>query len=130
MLHDFKKTLKGRVKRGVEVFAESLLIIPKTLAQNSRLDAEETIINLQEEAEEGGIVGSDVFSGEACDPKELGIWDNYCVLRNMIRSSAVISSQLLLCDEIIAAGKKLVNESSTTRIVGFVLHRNKYGLII
>ncbi|KAL0213010.1 hypothetical protein RCL1_006636 [Eukaryota sp. TZLM3-RCL] len=106
-LHEYKKTLKGRVKRGVEVFADSLLVIPKTLAQNSGFDAEETLLNLQEELEAGGIVGLDVHSGEACDPSALGIWDNYCVLRSLIRSAAVISSQLLLCDEIIAAGRSL-----------------------
>ncbi|KAL0249669.1 hypothetical protein GEMRC1_004898 [Eukaryota sp. GEM-RC1] len=106
-LHEFKKSLRGRVKRGVEVFAEALLVIPKTLALNSGLDAEETLITLQEEAEDGGVVGLDVFSGEPCDPCGLGIWDNYCVLKNMLRSSAVIASQLLLCDEIIAAGRSL-----------------------
>ena len=34
------KEAKGRVKLGVEAFAEALLGIPKTLAENSGLDAQ------------------------------------------------------------------------------------------
>ena len=34
------KEAKGRVKLGVEAFAEAMLGIPKTLAENSGLDAQ------------------------------------------------------------------------------------------
>ena len=35
-----KKTVEGRAKRGVEAFAEAMLVIPKTLAENSGYDAQ------------------------------------------------------------------------------------------
>jgi len=37
-LMEFSKTVKGKPRLGLEKFAESLLIIPKTLAQNSGFD--------------------------------------------------------------------------------------------
>ncbi len=37
-LMEFQKTVAGRAKLGVQAFADALLVIPKTLAQNSGLD--------------------------------------------------------------------------------------------
>ena len=49
---------------GVQAYADSLLVIPKTLAVNSGLDAQETIVKLQEEyASAGQAVGLDIASG-------------------------------------------------------------------
>jgi T-complex protein 1 subunit zeta len=39
------------------------------------------------------------------DPAVEGVWDNYCVKRQMIVSSADICQQLLQVDEVISAGK-------------------------
>jgi chaperonin GroEL (HSP60 family) len=36
-----------RAQLGVEAFADALLVIPKTLAENSGLDTQDVIINLQ-----------------------------------------------------------------------------------
>lgn len=40
---DVKKKVEGRAKLGVEAFAEALLGIPKTLAENSGYDAQVAI---------------------------------------------------------------------------------------
>ena len=99
------KDIKGRAKLGALAFAEAMLIIPKTLAMNSGFDAQEAMVKVQEQLEETGEhVGLDINTGEACLPTDEGILDNYCVKRNMIHSATVISSQLLLVDEIMRAG--------------------------
>lgn len=36
-----------RAQLGVEAFAEALLVIPKTLAENSGLDTQDVIVSLQ-----------------------------------------------------------------------------------
>ena len=41
------------------------------------------------------------------DPKEKGIWDNYCVKKNQLQSAPLVASQLLLVDEILKAGKQM-----------------------
>jgi len=99
------KDIKGRAKLGALAFAEAMLVIPKTLAMNSGFDAQESIVAVQEQLEETGeACGLDINTGEACLPADEGILDNYCVKRNMLHSATVISSQLLLVDEIMRAG--------------------------
>ena len=39
------------------------------------------------------------------DPALEGVWDSYRVLRNCIASSAEIAMNLLLCDEMLKAGR-------------------------
>jgi len=82
-----KATAKGRTKLGVLAFAEALLIVPKTLAQNGGFDVQDAIVGLQQEAEEtDDPVGLDLKSGEPMNPITEGIWDNYRVKRQMLHS--------------------------------------------
>ncbi|KAI8088931.1 T-complex protein 1 zeta subunit [Halteromyces radiatus] len=104
-LIEFKKTVKGRAKMGVQAFADAMLIIPKVLAQNAGFDVQDVIVALQEEHMEGHIVGLDLKSGETMDPKLEGIWDNYRVHRHMLHSCSVIAGNLLLVDEMMRAGR-------------------------
>jgi len=100
-----KKSAKGRVKMGVQAFADALLVIPKTLAQNGGFDVQDAVVALQDEQGEGNIVGLDLQSGEPFDPTVEGIWDNYRVKRQMLHSCSVIAMNLLSTDEILRAGR-------------------------
>ncbi|CAG8509890.1 933_t:CDS:10 [Gigaspora rosea] len=104
-LTKYKDEVKGRAKMGVQAFADAMLIIPKVLAQNGGFDAQDTIVNLQEEYAAGHVVGIDLNTGEILDPVLEGIWDNYRVVRHMIHSSSVIASNFLLVDEMMRAGR-------------------------
>jgi T-complex protein 1 subunit zeta len=102
-----KKNAKGRVKMGVQAFADALLIIPKTLAQNGGFDVQDVVVALQvcvlifllcgvikvskDEQAEGNIVGIDLQTGEPFDPTVEGIWDNYRVKRQMLHSAYVLN---------------------------------------
>lgn len=85
-LVEFKKQVKGRAKMGVQAFADALLIIPKVLAQNAGFDAQDVIVALQEEHQDGHVVGVDLKTGDTMDPKIDGVWDNYRVHRHMLHS--------------------------------------------
>jgi T-complex protein 1 subunit zeta len=99
---------KGKTKLGIQAFADSLLIIPKTLAENSGLDVQTTLLTLQEERQSSGmLVGLDVKTGEAILPQDMGIWDNVRVKRQSLYLSTVLASQLLLVDEVMRAGKQM-----------------------
>ncbi|KAK2463200.1 hypothetical protein APHAL10511_004855 [Amanita phalloides] len=100
-----KKNAKGRVKMGVQAFADALLIIPKTLAQNGGFDVQDVVVALQDEQAEGNMVGIDLQTGEPFDPTVEGIWDNYRVKRQMLHSASVIAINLLSTDEILRAGR-------------------------
>jgi len=110
----------GKAKLGVQCFADGLLIIPKTLATNSGFDQMDTILSLLDEyatlnptvtAPAGDTkrtfvpVGVDVSSGGAIDPAASNIWDVFRVKHQMVESAGVISSQILLVDEIMRAGR-------------------------
>lgn len=49
-------------------------------------------------------MGIDCSTGEAINPADIGIFDNYIVKKQMIHSCTVIASNLLLVDEIMRAG--------------------------
>jgi T-complex protein 1 subunit zeta len=100
-----KKSAKGRVKMGVQAYADALLVIPKTLAQNGGFDVQDVVVALQDEQAEGNTVGIDLQSGEPFDPTVEGIWDNYRVKRQMLHSCSVIAVNLLSTDEILRAGR-------------------------
>merc|ERR1712083_31764 len=106
-LREFKKTVKGRTKLGVEAMAEALLIIPKTLATNSGLDPQDSVIKLLDAHEAGKMAGLNLDDGEVLDPKTEGIFDNYSVKKQYIQLASTICSKLLLVDQIIRAGRSM-----------------------
>ena len=107
-LMKFKASVAGRAKLGVQAYAEALLTIPKTLAENAGYDAQDSMLKLlEEEAKGSSKVGLDINTGEPLDPAVAGIWDNFAVKRQMLDSAAIISSQLLLVDEVIRAGRQM-----------------------
>nr|CCA15232.1 unnamed protein product putative [Albugo laibachii Nc14] len=105
-LQQYKKTVKGRAKLGVQAFADALLVIPKVLAENSGLDIQDTLIAVQEEhCNSGEAVGLNLYTGEPMLPGQEGVWDNYRVKRQFIHLATALASQLLLVDEVMRSGK-------------------------
>lgn len=104
-LMKFKDSVKGKMKLGIQAYADALLVIPKTLAVNSGYDAQDTIVKLQEEDRlNPEPVGLDLSTGEAMKPIDMGVFDNYIVKKQILNSCSVIASNLLLVDEIMRAG--------------------------
>merc|ERR1712183_338424 len=99
--------IKGKARLGMQAYGEGLLVIPKVLSQNAGYDPQDVIVTLVQEAGETGgkvPVGVDCGSGEAINPVDQGIYDNYRVKKQMIHSCTVIACNLLLVDEIMRAG--------------------------
>ena len=107
LVNNAKKLVEGRAKLGVQAFAEALLVVPKTLAENSGYDAMDAIITLQGEHDKGNAVGLDINTGEGVFPALAGIYDNYSVKRQLLHSAPVIATQLLLVDEVMRAGRNM-----------------------
>lgn len=104
-LMKFKDTIKGKVRLGIQAFAEALLVVPKNLAINSGYDAQDTIVKLTEEDRlNPEAVGLDLSTGEAMKPADMGVYDNYNVKKQILNSCSVIASNLLLVDEVMRAG--------------------------
>jgi len=111
-LLEYKKTVKGKVRLGVEAFATALQIVPKTLAANSGFDQTEMIVKLEDAFAENRVCGVDVMTGEVMDPVVEGVLDNYRVKKMLCTSATVIATNVLLVDEMLRAGKNLGKKSS------------------
>ena len=82
-LYNFAKTgVSGKVKLGVHAFADALLSVPRTLAQNSGFDAQDTLLKVQEaHAKDKKAYGVDTLTGDPLPAEVSSIWDNYIVKR-------------------------------------------------
>merc|ERR1711915_636538 len=102
----YESEVKGRARYGVRAFADALMVIPKTLASNSGYDPMDSLVKLREEYKNGGgiPIGLDINTGEALNPCDVGIFDNYCVKKHMLDACSVIARNLLIVDEIMRAG--------------------------
>merc|ERR1712122_341825 len=89
------EAMKGRARLGMQAYADGMLVIPKVLAQNAGYDPQDVMVTLISESGD---------SGEAINPTDHGILDNYRVKKQMIHSCTVIACNLLLVDEIMRAG--------------------------
>ena len=98
---------RGKSRAGIQAFAEAMLVIPKTLAGNAGLQILETVSEVQDQYSDDSskLVGVNLDTGKPLDSAKAGIWDNYRVIRNSIASATSIASNLLLCDEILRAGR-------------------------
>ncbi|OJJ51412.1 hypothetical protein ASPZODRAFT_148694 [Penicilliopsis zonata CBS 506.65] len=102
-LRNFRSSVKGKAKSGVDAFSDALLVIPKTLAANSGHDIQDSLAAMEDERTEGVPIGLNLATGEPMDPVQEGVFDSFRVLRNCIASSTGIASNLLLCDELLKA---------------------------
>ena len=107
-----RKEVSGKSKLGVKAFAESLLIIPRTLAVNSGFDAQDTILAVQEEhIKDKQPFGVDVVTGEPLPAATSHVWDNTIVKKQFLNIAPVLAQQLLLVDEVMRAGKAMKRSS-------------------
>uniref|UniRef100_A0A8C5KSV3 T-complex protein 1 subunit zeta n=1 Tax=Jaculus jaculus TaxID=51337 RepID=A0A8C5KSV3_JACJA len=89
----------------IQAFVDALLIIPKVLAQNSGFDLQETLVTMKaEHTETDQLIGVDLNTGEPMVAADVGVWDNYCVKKQLLHSCTVIATNILLVDEIMRAG--------------------------
>lgn len=110
-LEEFKKSIAGKPRIGVQIFANAMLIVPKTLLENSGHDVQEKLLQVISEREsKKTAVGISVATGDPVDPTVEGIWDNYLVKKQTLGLAPVLAEQLLLVDEVIRAGKQMGKE--------------------
>jgi len=90
------------------VFANAMLVMPKTLLENSGVDIQEKLLKVVAERESKKLpVGVNVTTGDPIDATIEGIWDNHCVKKQLLGLASVLAQQLLLVDEVIRAGKQM-----------------------
>jgi archaeal chaperonin len=105
-LRDWVSTLSGREQLAAEKFAESLEVIPLTLAENAGMDPIDTITDLRAKQSKGSKwTGIDVRSGKIADVSKLEIFEPIIVKEQIIKSATEVASMILRIDDVIASGK-------------------------
>ena len=106
-LRDYAVKVGGREQLAIEAFAESLEIVPKTLAENAGLEPIDIMVELRtaHEKPQGDRTGVDVFTGKVVDMYEKGVIEPLSVKEHATKSAAEAASMILRIDDVIAATK-------------------------
>jgi len=106
-LRDYATKVGGREQLAIEAFAESMEIVPKTLAENAGLEPIDILVALRSahEKSKGSLMGVDVFTGKIIDMRKNGVIEPLRVKEQAIKSATEAASMILRIDDVIAATK-------------------------
>jgi thermosome len=106
-LRSYATQVGGREQLAIEAFAESLEVVPKTLAENAGLEPIDILVGLRSahEKPKGEVYGVNVFTGKVQDMYANGVIEPLRVKEQAIKSAAEAASMILRIDDVIAATK-------------------------
>lgn len=106
-IRDYAAKVGGREQLAIEAFADSLEIIPTTLAENAGLDVIDIIVSLRaaHEKKNGLWQGVHVYSGKVGNMLKGDVLEPLAVKQQAIKSAVEAASMILRIDDIIAAAK-------------------------
>ncbi len=106
-LKDYASKVGGREQLAIEAFADSIEIIPRTLAENAGLDPIDIMVELRSahQKKDGLWMGVDVFKGGTKDMLKSGVLEPLKVKEQAIKSATEAASMILRIDDVIAAAK-------------------------
>ena len=105
-IRDWVSTLTGREQLAAEKYAESLEIIPLTLAQNAGMDPIDAMTDLRAKQSKGSKwTGIDVRSAKIADISKLEILEPLSVKEQIIKSATEAACMILRIDDVIASSK-------------------------
>ena len=119
-LRDYATTVGGREQLAIEAFAESIEVIPKTLAENAGLEPIDIMVELRaaHEKTDGQFMGVDVYNGKIVNMYEKGVIEPLAVKEQAIKSAAEAASMILRIDDVIAASKPKEEEKGEEKYGG------------
>ena len=107
ILRAFATKVGGREQLAIEAFADSLEVVPKTLAENAGLESIDILVGLRaaHEKKKGHLMGVDVFNGKIVNSYEAGVVEPMRVKEQAMKSAAEVAAMILRIDDVIAATK-------------------------
>ncbi len=106
-LRDYATTIGGREQLAVEAFADSMEVIPSTLAENAGLEKIDVMVELRaaHEKPRGHMMGVDVFTGKIVDMYKKGVIEPLSVKEQAVKSAVESATMILRIDDVISGGK-------------------------
>ncbi|UCC58428.1 MAG: TCP-1/cpn60 chaperonin family protein [Candidatus Bathyarchaeum sp.] len=107
VLRSYATKVGGREQLAIEAFADSIEIVPKTLAENAGLESIDILVGLRaaHEKKKGHLMGVDVFKGKIVNTYDKGVIEPLKVKEQAMKSAAEVSSMILRIDDVIASTK-------------------------
>jgi len=104
-IRDYAAKIGGREQLAIGAFADSMEIIPATLAENAGLDTIDILVALRSahEKADGLWMGVNAFKGEVTDMMEEGVVEPLSVKEQAIKSAVEAATMVLRIDDVIAA---------------------------
>jgi len=102
-LRKYADSLSGREQLAVQAFANSVEIIPRTLAENAGIDPIDVLTELKAAHDKGEKwAGIDVFKGKAVDAWKKGVIEPLKIKTQAVSSAAEVAVMILRIDDVIA----------------------------
>jgi thermosome len=103
-LRKFSESLSGREQLAVQAFAESVEIIPRTLAENAGLDPIDILTELKAAHDKDKKWhGIDVFTGKVIDAWSKGVLEPLKIKTQAVSSASEVAIMILRIDDLIAS---------------------------
>lgn len=107
-LKKYANTLSGREQLAVQAFADTLEIIPRTLAENAGLDPINVLTELKSAHDKmQKWAGINVFTGKVMDSWKEGIIEPLKIKTQALSSASEVAIMILRIDDVILSGKTL-----------------------
>jgi thermosome len=106
-LRAYATNVGGREQLAIEMFADAMEIIPKTLAENAGLEAIDILVELRaaHEKAEGKNKGVNVFTGKVENMRDKGVIEPVIVKEQAVKSATESAAMILRIDDVIASTK-------------------------
>lgn len=107
-LREYAKTVGGREQLAINAFADTLEIIPRTLAETAGMDPIDLLVNLRakHKGKEGKYMGVNVYDACVDDMKKMNVIEPLRVKTQAIVSGSEVAEMILRIDDIIAGQSK------------------------
>ncbi len=107
VLRSYATKVGGREQLAIEAFADSIEIVPKTLAENAGLESIDILVGLRaaHDKAKGHLMGVDVFTGKIVDTYKEGVVEPLKVKEQAMKSATEVASMVIRIDDVIAATK-------------------------
>ena len=93
----------GRSQMAIEAFADSLEVIPATIAENGGQDPLDCILALRHKIQSGyNTFGPDLENEGVCDMAELGVIEPMSLIKQAVLSATEVTTSILKIDDMIA----------------------------
>ncbi|NYZ75988.1 TCP-1/cpn60 chaperonin family protein [Candidatus Micrarchaeota archaeon] len=104
-LRKYATEIGGREQLAIQVFADALEVVPRTLAESAGMDAIDTLVDLRtrHKRADGRDMGVDVYASKIADMKRLGVIEPTKVKKQAIASASEAAAMLLRIDDMISA---------------------------